>query len=270
MGMPAEESNAKFRFASSLAISGLIGGRIYDILDNLHASRAEPARMIFSGSGFVWYGGASEAMLGCCLAARRYKVPILQMADVVAPAAAIGQALGRVGGFLSGDGDWGIPTKLSVGVAFRNAIVGWNAQTVLTLDRTRNLVSSFYPGVRVHPAMLYVGDRKSCLALVPEAPLLTSANRASLTESDSLGPHRQISGHSRPGSTLECTQPERKRCYFATAVEILKRSASRSWRYFVSKKRWFYAAQVDANRPKASPDRSGDCPLIILWSETLI
>jgi prolipoprotein diacylglyceryltransferase len=89
--------NLSSGFASSLvmwaAISGLIGGRIYDILDNLHAYRAEPTRMIFSGSGFVWYGGLIGGMLGCCLVARRYKVPILQMADVAAPAAAIGQAL---------------------------------------------------------------------------------------------------------------------------------------------------------------------------------
>jgi prolipoprotein diacylglyceryltransferase len=93
-------------------------------------------------------------MLGSCLVARRYRVSILRMADVAAPAAAIGQALGRVGCFLSGDGDWGIPTKLPVGVAFKNAIVGWNEQTVLTVDRTGKLVSGFYPGVRVHPAML--------------------------------------------------------------------------------------------------------------------
>ena len=106
--------------------------------------------MIFSGSGFVWYGGLIEGMLGCCLAA------------------AIGKALGRVGCFLSVAGDLGIPTKLPVGVAFKNAIVGWNAQTVLTLDRTGNLVSGFHPGVRVHRAMLYDGDRNSCLVFVPE------------------------------------------------------------------------------------------------------
>jgi phosphatidylglycerol:prolipoprotein diacylglycerol transferase len=151
--------NLSPEFASALviwaALSGLIGGRVYDILDNLHAYRAEPASMIFSGSGFVWYGGLIGGMLGSYLVARYYKVPALEMADIAAPAAAIGQALGRVGCFLSGDGDWGIPTRLPVGVAFTHAIVGWNAQTVLTVDRAGNLVSGFYPGVRVHPAMLY-------------------------------------------------------------------------------------------------------------------
>ena len=154
-----KRKNLSADFASSLviwaAIAGLVGGRIYDILDNLHAYSAQPTTMIFSGSGFIWYGDLIGGMLGGCLVAHRYKVPSLQMADMAAPAAAIGQALGRVGCFLSGDGDWGTPTKLPVGVAFRNAIVGWNAHTVLSLDRNGNLVSGFYPGVTVHPAMLY-------------------------------------------------------------------------------------------------------------------
>jgi phosphatidylglycerol:prolipoprotein diacylglycerol transferase len=146
-------------FAASLVIwttiSGLVGRRIYYILDNLHAYRAGPTGLILSGSGFVWYGALIGGLLGCYLVARYYKVPTMKVADVAAPAAAIGQAVGRVGCFLSGDGDWGIPTKLPIGVAFPHAIVGWNARTVLTLDRAGNLIPDFYTGVKVHPAMLY-------------------------------------------------------------------------------------------------------------------
>ena len=110
--------NLSSGFASSLvmwaAISGLIGGRIYDILDNLHAYRAEPARAIFSGSGFVWYRGLIGGTLGCRLATCPYKMPILQMAHDAALRAAIGKTLGRGGCFLSVDGDLGVPTKLPV------------------------------------------------------------------------------------------------------------------------------------------------------------
>jgi len=67
----------------------------------------------------------------------------------------IGQALGRIGCHLSGDGDWGMPTTLPWGVAYPNGIVGWNGNTVLKLDSQNHLVSGFYPGVRVHPAPLY-------------------------------------------------------------------------------------------------------------------
>jgi prolipoprotein diacylglyceryltransferase len=40
-------------------------------------------------------------------------------------------------------------------MAYPSEIVGWNEHTVLTLDSHGNLVSGFYPGVRVHPAPVY-------------------------------------------------------------------------------------------------------------------
>ena len=51
-----------------------------------------------------------------------------------APALVIGQALGRMGCQLSGDGDWGMPSTLPWAMAYPKAIVGWNAETVLKLD----------------------------------------------------------------------------------------------------------------------------------------
>jgi phosphatidylglycerol:prolipoprotein diacylglycerol transferase len=40
-------------------------------------------------------------------------------------------------------------------MAYPHAIVGWNSQTVLKLDGHGQLVSGFFPGVRVHPAPIY-------------------------------------------------------------------------------------------------------------------
>jgi phosphatidylglycerol:prolipoprotein diacylglycerol transferase len=71
------------------------------------------------------------------------------------PALVIGQALGRIGCLLSGDGDWGMPTRLPWGMQYPNAIVGWNGNTVLKLDSQNHLVSGFYPGVHVHPTPIY-------------------------------------------------------------------------------------------------------------------
>ena len=72
-----------------------------------------------------------------------------------APALILGQAFGRIGCLLSGDGDWGMPSTVPWAMAFPNAIVGWNSRTVLKLDPSGNLVSGFFPGVRVHPAPIY-------------------------------------------------------------------------------------------------------------------
>jgi phosphatidylglycerol---prolipoprotein diacylglyceryl transferase len=137
------------------AIGGLAGARVYDVLDNFPAYMHNPWSIVFSGSGFVWYGGLIGGILTIYFIARHYRVAFLVTADLCAPALAIGQALGRVGCQLSGDGDWGLPSKLPWAMAYPHAIIGWNANTVLKLDSHDHLVSGFYPGVRVHPAPVY-------------------------------------------------------------------------------------------------------------------
>lgn len=155
----------KSEYGSSLvvwgAIGGLIGARLWDVWDNFPIYAAHPASIIFSGSGFVWYGGLTGGFIAVCLAARRYRIPFLTTMDMAAPAVLIGHAFGRMGCQLSGDGDWGLPTKMPWGMAFPHAIVGWNSQSVLKLNSHDQLVSGFYPGVRVQPtpifeAILYV------------------------------------------------------------------------------------------------------------------
>jgi phosphatidylglycerol:prolipoprotein diacylglycerol transferase len=137
------------------AVAGIVGARVYDVIDNFPFYMHDPWSMVFSGSGFVWYGGLIGGILAIYLVARHYRVAFLVTADMCAPALAIGQALGRVGCQLSGDGDWGLPSKLPWAMAYPHAIIGWNANTVLKLDSHDNLVSGFYPGVRVHPAPIY-------------------------------------------------------------------------------------------------------------------
>jgi len=137
------------------ALAGIIGSRIYAILDDLPGYLADPMSMIFSGAGFVFYGGLIGGLLGVFLVSRWYRVPFGVTMDLSAPALAIGQAIGRIGCLLSGDGDWGMPSTLPWAMSFPRAIVGWNGSTVLKLDESNRLVSGFFPGVRVHPAPIY-------------------------------------------------------------------------------------------------------------------
>src|SRR5579862_860872 len=146
-------------FASALVVWAAIGGiacsRLYSVIDNFQAYAHDPWSIIFSGSGFVWYGGLIGGLLSSLLVARYYGISIGATADMAGPALVIGQALGRIGCHLSGDGDWGIPTTLPWGVQYPNAIVGWGPSTVLTVDAKHRLVSAFYPGVHVHPTPIY-------------------------------------------------------------------------------------------------------------------
>jgi phosphatidylglycerol:prolipoprotein diacylglycerol transferase len=45
------------------------------------------------------------------------------MMDAGSPAAALGYGIGRIGCFLSGDGDYGVPTSLPWGMSFPNGLV---------------------------------------------------------------------------------------------------------------------------------------------------
>jgi phosphatidylglycerol---prolipoprotein diacylglyceryl transferase len=137
------------------AVAGIVGSRIYAIADDLPTYLADPKSMIFSGSGFVFYGGMIGGILGAYLVSRWYRISFAVTADMCAPALAIGQAIGRQGCQLAGDGDWGLPSKLRWAMAYPRAIVGWNADTVLKLDDHYRLVSGYFPGVRVHPAPIY-------------------------------------------------------------------------------------------------------------------
>jgi phosphatidylglycerol---prolipoprotein diacylglyceryl transferase len=152
-------------YASSLVtwagLAGLAGARLWDVCNNFQLYAAHPLSIIFSSSGFVWYGGFVGGFAAMYLVARHNRVRFLTTLDMAAPAVLVGHAFGRLGCLLSGDGDWGLPTKMPWGMAYPHAIVGWNSQTVLRLNARGQLVPGFYPGVRVQPtpifeAVLYV------------------------------------------------------------------------------------------------------------------
>jgi phosphatidylglycerol:prolipoprotein diacylglycerol transferase len=137
------------------AISGIVGSRIYAVLDDLPAYLADPKAIIFSGAGFVFYGGLIGGIISTWIVARRYGVPFARTTDLCVAALALGQAFGRIGCQVSGDGDWGLPSTMPWAMAYPRAIVGWNEHTVLKLDAHYNLVSGYFPGVRVLPTPVF-------------------------------------------------------------------------------------------------------------------
>ena len=69
------------------AVMGLIGSRLYAILDDLPTYLADPKTMIFSGSGFVFYGGMIGGILGAYLVSRWYRIGFASTMDMCAPGA---------------------------------------------------------------------------------------------------------------------------------------------------------------------------------------
>lgn len=67
-------------------------------------------------AGFAWFGGLLFGIAALVWQGRSNGLRPLRMLDLAAPAAAIGYGVGRIGCLTSGDGDYGIATKMPWGV----------------------------------------------------------------------------------------------------------------------------------------------------------
>jgi phosphatidylglycerol---prolipoprotein diacylglyceryl transferase len=89
-------------------LTGLIGARIFHLLEYPRDFLAHPAEMVFSRAGFTIFGGLIVGALASAWYARRKGVSIALMLDAAAPALMLAYGIGRIGCQISGDGDWGI------------------------------------------------------------------------------------------------------------------------------------------------------------------
>lgn len=105
------------------AFSGIVGAKLYHVLETPKQLMADPIGEIFSRGGFAWAGGLIAGVVALIVVARYYRFPLLLMFDVASPAAALGYAVGRIGCLISGDGDYGTPTSLPWGMSFPNGLV---------------------------------------------------------------------------------------------------------------------------------------------------
>jgi phosphatidylglycerol:prolipoprotein diacylglycerol transferase len=120
------------------ALGGLAGARLWVIVETWPAFLDAPLRFL-TGSGLAWYGGFVGGAVAITVLWRLRAIPWLVGADALAPALALGHAIGRIGCQVAGDGDWGTETTLPWGMAYPHAVVGWDKP----------------PGVVVHPTPIY-------------------------------------------------------------------------------------------------------------------
>ncbi|HEV2703446.1 MAG TPA: prolipoprotein diacylglyceryl transferase family protein [Steroidobacteraceae bacterium] len=93
-------------------LAGIVGARLFDILDHIERFLASPMSMILTRAGFSIYGGLCFGIAVGILFVRRRSLPVRAMLDVAAPAMMLGYGIGRLGCQLSGDGDWGIAANM--------------------------------------------------------------------------------------------------------------------------------------------------------------
>src|SRR6202790_4230602 len=120
---PRSEKDEGFLIIGIAGLAGLIGARLYHVLESPHEFFADPWPQLFSRYGFAWFGGFLGGFIALVILARWAKIPLLEFFDICSRAACVGYAIGRIGCLLSGDGDYGIPTNLPWGMSFPNGLV---------------------------------------------------------------------------------------------------------------------------------------------------
>jgi phosphatidylglycerol:prolipoprotein diacylglycerol transferase len=88
-------------------VGGLIGSRLYYVVENYDQVKNDFFGHLFSGSGLVWYGGAIGGAIGVIIWAYRRGMLNLVLLDISSVPLAVGYAVGRIGCQVSGDGDYG-------------------------------------------------------------------------------------------------------------------------------------------------------------------
>ena len=145
-------------FLASWAVPcGLLGARLVHLLDGWAFYAEEPDQLLaLHQGGLSLWGALLAGGAAALIAARRAGLDAPWLADRLTPAALLGEAVGRIGTFLGGDGV-GAPTLLPWGVVYRH-----NSALSPDFDLPR------------HPVQLYLALFALALALVlrrwPTAP----------------------------------------------------------------------------------------------------
>jgi phosphatidylglycerol:prolipoprotein diacylglycerol transferase len=134
LGKPVDWS---YEMAFAALVGGLVGSRLYYIVQNYSQVKHDLLGSLFSGSGLVWYGGViGGTILVCAWAAWRGMLN-LGLLDLCAVPLAMGYSIGRIGCQVSGDGDYGKVSNLPWAMGYPHG-------TVPTA-----------PGVKVQPTPIY-------------------------------------------------------------------------------------------------------------------
>lgn len=104
------------------ALGGLAGARIYFVLEHWDRFVASPGSALSAG-GWVFYGGLIGGFVTVAGYVKFSRLALPLVLDLVAPLLALGQAFGRMGCLLSGDGDYGPPSDVPWAMAFPRGLV---------------------------------------------------------------------------------------------------------------------------------------------------
>lgn len=140
-----EEMGSTIVFLS--LIGGIVGSKIFYILEEWNFGSEKPLShyltkdYLLSPSGLTFYGGLILAIILMIIYCRMKNLEVLKLFDMMAPSAALGYGIARIGCHLSGDGDYG-------------TVVNGTAWEFLGYSYVNGTVPT-KPGDLVHPTSVY-------------------------------------------------------------------------------------------------------------------
>ncbi len=126
-----------YEMAFAALVGGLVGSRVYYVVQNYSQVKHDLIGSLFSGSGLVWYGGVIGGAISVIAWAAWRGMLNLGLLDLASVPLAMGYAIGRIGCQVSGDGDYGKVSNLPWAMGYPDG-------TVPTA-----------PGVKVQPTPIY-------------------------------------------------------------------------------------------------------------------
>lgn len=98
-------------FAPAIIICGILGARIYFCCLNPEYYFLHPLEILdIREGGLSVHGGLIGGILSTLFIIKKYKIPFLTIADCMAPATILGQAIGRWGNYFNSEA-YGLPVK---------------------------------------------------------------------------------------------------------------------------------------------------------------
>lgn len=138
-------------------VLGIVGAKIFHLLENWDYFLRSPLEMMFSAGGLTFYGGFILAAVVIILYLKKKKIPVLKITDATAPGLMLGYGIARIGCQLAGDGDYGIPSNLPWAMSYER---GTYPPSVAFKDFPEIVekygINGVVPdNILVHPAPLY-------------------------------------------------------------------------------------------------------------------
>ena len=120
LGKPTDWS---FELVLYALVGGVLGAKLWWLAEEWQSVGEDPLAGLVSPVGLVWYGGLLGGAAAVLLWTRRRRADPRMVADLVAPALALGYAIGRIGCQLAGDGDYGVPSDVPWAMAYPDGTV---------------------------------------------------------------------------------------------------------------------------------------------------